>query len=178
MKTRGLAYFLVGLNLLGTFSFSDIASCEPASPMALPAGWQFPIGKQVDQEWRAEIDSRYLIAHGDFDGDGVQDVAFLLVRDRTSAPFVALTQKKGAPLFYQVEEASEIAILETEGLKLAKPGTYQTACGRGYVDCGPGEKESVTVSFDAIILFKNEGSSRLLYWDATKKKFTEVWLDD
>jgi hypothetical protein len=67
--------------------------------------------------------------------------------------------------------------LGVEGLKLAPPGKYVTACGKGY-GCTPGEKKAVTLSFDGILFFKKEGPSRLIYFDPTRQAFTESWLSD
>ena len=149
------------------------------SPLALPAGWRLPTQKEANQAWRSSAATRYLVEQGDFTGDGRQDSAYLLVRADGSgvAPFVGLTRRDGVTLYIQGEETNHIEYLENEGLKIAKPGTYTTACGKGY-GCSPGDKESITISHDAIEFFKREGPSRLIYWDAARKVFAETWLSD
>jgi len=159
---------------------STLAISQVASALTLPAGWRLPNHNETDQAWRISNPNHYLVVHGDFNGDGLQDTALLLVRADGSgfAPFVALGRKDGKTGFVQRETTNQMYYLETEGLKLAQPGTYRTACGKGYADCGPGEKDSVIISFDAIEFFKEGGPSRLIYWDAKRKSFAEVWTSD
>jgi hypothetical protein len=159
---------------------SGFAISQTGVPFALPAGWRLPRPREVAQAWRSAAATHYLVALGNFSGKESRDTALLLVLVDGSgaAPFVAMTNGHGETSFVQVEQTIEKDFLETEGLKLAKPGTYRTACGKGYGDCGPGEKDSITIPFDAIEMFKYEGPSRLVYWDAAKKTFAEVWLSD
>jgi hypothetical protein len=76
-----------------------------------------------------------------------------------------------------LEDTNPENYLAAEGLKLAKPGTYVTACGKGY-GCGPNEKKSITLSFDGVEFFKEEGPSRLIYFDPKTGLFKEAWLSD
>ncbi len=120
------------------------------------------------------------MVRGNFDGSGNEGEAFLLVRSDGSgfAPFVRLTTKgAGAPQLFQAEATNPGRELPTEGLKLVSPGTYVTACGKGY-SCGPDEKKSVTLTNDGIEFFKQEGPSRLIYWDSRNDQISEVWLSD
>jgi hypothetical protein len=179
MKIRQAVSFRVRCCVLSMVALSTLAFSQPISPASVPAGWRLPDHSEVDQAWRRSNSTHYLIAHGDFNGDGRLDTAILLVRADGSgfAPFIALTRKAGATVFVQCETTNQMDYLETEGLQVAKRGTYRTVCGKGY-RCEPGDKESVTISFDAIEFFKRDGPSRLIYWNAEKKAFSEVWLSD
>ena len=153
MRIGGLLSLMVACNVVSAVALPIRAISQ--SPLALPAGWRLPTQKEAHQAWRSSADTRYLVAHGDFDGDGRQDSAYLLVREDGSgfAPFVALTGRDGRAVYVQGEKTNQMAYLESEGLKLAKPGTYTTACGEGYA-CGPGDKESINISHHAIAYFK------------------------
>jgi hypothetical protein len=59
-----------------------------------PAHWAAPSGRAFNGTWRSKNPHRYLVARGDFNGDGVRDVAQLLVNESTHhvALWVALSK--------------------------------------------------------------------------------------
>jgi len=144
-----------------------------------PRGWRLPSRGETAQSWRANSPSRYLSVNGDFTGDGNIDTAMILVQSDGSglAPFVALAASGHERRFLQAEETNPISYLPDEGMKLLRPGKYMTTCGKGY-GCSENEKESVTISTDAIEFFKYEGPARMIYWDKSKGAMSEVWLSD
>ncbi|MGA8644034.1 hypothetical protein [Candidatus Binatus sp.] len=144
-----------------------------------PHGWRLPTRDETEQSWRANNPSRYLFVHGDFTGDEHIDTAMILVRSDGSglAPFVALAGPDDQRRFLQAEQTNPISYLSEEGVKLLKPGKYITTCGKDY-GCSENEKESVTISTDAIEFFKYEGPARLIYWDKSKGALSEAWLSD
>ena len=144
-----------------------------------PHGWRLPSRGETEQSWRANSPSRYLFVKGDFTGDGKIDTAIILVRIDGSgfAPFVALAGSDDQRRFLQAEQTNPITYLSEEGVKLLRPGKYITTCGKGY-GCNENEKESVTISTDAIEFFKFEGPARMIYWDKSKDALSEVWLSD
>src|SRR5256885_7943415 len=51
----------------------------------LPVGWRLPRAAEATGAWRKKSPTRFLVVRGDFDGDGRNDVAELLVsEDRKS----------------------------------------------------------------------------------------------
>ena len=144
-----------------------------------PLGWRFPRPGETAQSWRSKSPSGYLSVNGDFAGGGNIDTAMILVRSDGSgfAPFVALTALGREPRFLQAEETNPISYLPDEGMSLLRPGKYLTTCGKGY-GCSENEKESVTISTDAVEFFKDEGPARMIYWDRSKRALSEVWLSD
>jgi hypothetical protein len=126
--------------LLTTFSWQSLS-------LSPPSGWRLPDHREIDQQWRAASPTRYIVARGDFTGDGSQDTALILVRNDGTvfAPFFALTGKGRSIHVFRCEKPLDMGYLEEKGLKLSRPGTYRTACGKGYYDCEPGEKESITI---------------------------------
>jgi len=68
------------------------ALCGFAVAQNLPSGWRRPAVSEVSNAWRQKNHSKFLVARGDFDGDGKSDTAELLVNDSASqfALFVRL----------------------------------------------------------------------------------------
>ena len=172
-----IASFLVVL--LSPIRIAAETTNEILPLVRLPAGWRLPREAEVDQAWRSSDANKYLVVKGNFDGGGGTGVALLLVRGTGSgfAPFVALKQEAGEPKVFQVEAINAKEYLAAEGLKLARSGTYITACGKGY-GCASGEQKSITLSFDGVEFFKEEGASRLIYFDPKAQSFKEAWLSD
>jgi hypothetical protein len=123
--------------------------------------------------------TRYLSVEGNFEGEGKKEVILLLVRSDGSAfaPFIATENERGIIKLSQVEAASPREYLGKEGVKSARPGRYLTACDKGY-DCYPADKKTITLSFEGVEFFENEGPSRVIYFDPTRRAFTESWLSD
>jgi hypothetical protein len=167
---------LCGVLVITVLAAPSGFSVETLSP---PAGWRLLRPDETAQSWRSHSPTRYLSVSGDFTGAGNISTAIILVRDDGSgiAPFVALTGPDHKRRFLQGEETNPISYLPDEGIKLLKSGKYVTTCGKGY-GCSKGEKESVTISTDAVEFFKYEGPGRMIYWDKTKGALLEVWLSD
>jgi hypothetical protein len=174
MKFRHAATLACGVLVTTVMVLAPaVSSKEILSP---PAGWRLLRPDETAQSWRSHSPSRYLSVTGNFTGDGNIETAIILVRDDGSgfAPFVALTgPDHKRRRFLQGEETNPISYLRDEGIKLLKSGKYVTTCGRGY-GCTKGEKESVTISTDAVEFFKYEGPARMIFWDKNKGALSEV----
>jgi hypothetical protein len=107
--------------------------------------------------------NHFLVVTGDFNGDGVQDKALLLVNHRTQKLgfFVCLTSTTGCD--WQRLEVMDIAFLDVMGVAKVKPGQYETACGKGYWECGKDEPQS---------------ASSVYVYNPTKRKFVSVATSD
>ena len=64
------------------------------------------------------------------------------------------------------------------GVGLVKPGTYPTACGKGYWECKRGEPETLSLKIDSIEYYHFESSSSIFWWDAKAHKFQQTWISD
>ncbi|MBZ5588165.1 MAG: hypothetical protein LAO05_06340 [Acidobacteriia bacterium] len=107
------------------------------------------------------------------------DEARLLVKTDASgmALVVFLSNARGftAVILDQIDEPGW---LDAMGIALAAPGEYRTACGKGYVDCEPGESEELMLQRPAIDYFKEESANSFFYWDDRAASFKRVWISD
>lgn len=135
--------------------------------------------KRTDQFGIRKESDGMVSATGDFDGDGTVDSAHLAqsTDGKTFGVVIILDAKPAKTVipYYTTASYDEIA---SQGIALAEPGEYQTACGKGYWTCAAGEPAKVTLTSPGIAFFTIESSSSVLMWDKAKKEFTMVPLDD
>jgi hypothetical protein len=150
-----------------------------ASP-TLPEGWERPTTADLagpNLEFRKGKPGRYLVAEGDFDGDGVRDRAEILVNriSRTYAVY-AFASKSPEPIELLDGRIKDV---QGVGISTAKPGRTKTLCGKGYdakdPDCRRGVP-FVDIPLQSIEFFGFETSSSQFYW--TGEKFERVWTSD
>ena len=148
------------------------------SAQQLPAGWTKPPAKLTGQQFRAKDSNHFLVVKGDFDGDGVQDKALLLVdqHNHKMGFFVCLTTGTGCD--WHRLEVMDIAFLDVMGIAKVKPGDYETACGKGYWECGKDEPEKLKTKRDAVEFFKDESASSVYVYNPKTRKFGSVATSD
>jgi len=71
--------------------------------------------------------------------------------------FVCLTTATGCD--WHRLEVMDIAFLDVMGIAKVKPGEYETACGKGYWECGKNEPEKLKTGRDAVEFFKEDSAS-------------------
>jgi|SRR5208282_3521946 hypothetical protein len=141
-------------------------------------GWRNPtaaeLGSAEDQKWREVDPTRYLVLHGDFDGDGKPDEARLMVRadGKAFALFVKLAAHDAA---LKLDEFPDIKMLPSMGIKRVAPDTYPTACARG-IDCAEDEPRYIHVTHEAIDYFQHDVVDHYYYWNDVRHAFAQVGI--
>jgi hypothetical protein len=170
-KKMYLTIFMGVLTLIIPFALLAQDSSEWRLPTKADLGDNF--------EWRKENLELYLIAIADFNDDGKEDVVRLLVNDKENqlGLFVTLTsQKDASPMLLEtIKKKKSILGL---GVKVAKPGRYKTACGKGYWPCGKDEPAVIEIKHSAIDLFQSEGANSYFIWNDKTKKMKRIWMSD
>ena len=72
----------------------------------------------------------------------------------------------------------DIAFIDVMGIAKVKPGEYETACGKGYWECGKDEPEKLKTKRDAVEFFKDESASSVYVYNSIKRKFIPVATSD
>jgi len=145
------------------------------------SGWSAPTESELTDNlgWRKENPNLYISAKADFDGDGREDEARLLISDKENKMglFVTLSSQKGAnPLLLEV--IADKRMVEVMGIEVAKPGKYKTACGKGYWACKKGEPSELKLTIPAIDFFTFESANSFFVWDTKTRKFKRIWMSD
>lgn len=159
-------------------ALSLLAACSNSK--SLPEGWRLPTSEELKDTWRNESESRYTAVKGDFNGDGIIDEAKLLVRkDGTGFGVFAFVSQKGHSFkIYQLDEMKDGRLVQAMGIKKAAPGSYKTACGKGYWDCQKDEAPEIIIKNEAIDYFKTESANSFFYWDNKSNSFKRIWISD
>lgn len=174
VASRALRFELFGVGLLLTISLV----CKAAAPQEFPKGWHIPPANLTRQEFRRGERNHFLVAVGDFNGDGIPDKAFLLVNDESSelGLFVCLKTSNGCD-WRRLEEMDK-GFLDFMGIATVKSGRYQTACGKGYWECDKGEPSILILKHAAIEFFKEDSASSYYVYDRQKNDFIAVAISD
>jgi hypothetical protein len=147
--------------------------------VSLPSGWRFPNASDRIGEW--EGNGAPFRIHGDFNGDGVPDEAWILFRvgSPTWAVFAFLGAAHGtAHLIQLVEEQSGPAqrfVLET--IRPSKT-VFHTACGKGYFGCAKGEPLTVRFHLPSISFCLRESSCSVFVWQPNAARFQRIRMSD
>ena len=153
--------------------------------IALPDGWRFPTAEELsDEVGRKDSPTKFAKAVADFNGDGINDEAFLLKSTKFSGEglFVRLSNNKNGFKWVKLDvtdwgkEYPKVNL--SMGISVAKPGSYQTACGKGYFECEKGEPEVLKLKRTAIDYFKFESANSFFVWDEKSRSFKRIWMSD
>jgi hypothetical protein len=157
-----------------------VASPPTVAKMMLPPGWEKPSANILAARWRSVDPARFAEARGDFDGDGLPDRAMLLMRrgGNLGGLWVYLTRRNAEPVALCLDSTSDETSVQELGVATVGPGTYRTACGKGYVACDSTETAELIVPHNAIRYFKNESAESYWLWTARVKTFRRHWMSD
>jgi hypothetical protein len=129
------------------------------------AAYRLPVGADLRGGWkdyRWERGHLPVYAWGDFDGDGGDDLAFLLPRRGHDTGFgLYCLHSRGAETFELVTlEEEPHALPWSQGLETVAPGRHATPCGQASArlpECR-GQAKEVVLDHPGIHLFAFEGA--------------------
>ena len=170
------------------FIFMTINTNAPWSE-ELPDGWRLPREDELKSlspssiDFRKKSSSRFAKAEADFNGDGIQDKAYLLKSTRYNGQglLVRMSLKENFKWIVLDEIKREKGIQKVGidmGIDIVKPQRIRTACGKGYWECSEDEKPEITLKNPGIAYFHFEGAGSVFYWSQNKEKFLRVWTSD
>jgi len=177
----------VGVGLAGGVAAGALGA-GVAVAMASPAifadqsvsEWRVPAMADLgdDSEWRKENAELYLTARADFNGDGVEETARLLINDKENKVglFVTLESDKKRPSLL-LESINDKKVMQNMAIRVAPADRYKTACGKGYRPCKTDEPLEIQINYPAIDLFQYKSGSSFFIWNG-KDNFTRVRMSD
>ncbi len=169
---------LVLFLFLGLHSFSVVRANLDA-----PDGWRFPNKADYEGDWELfkKWDPEPFHIRGDFDGNEIVDDAWILINKRTKGwglfAFLRMDKNGKDGEIFELDSKLD-GYPQRMGLKIAKPGKYTTACGKGIWECEDDEPKEVVISNASIDFFIYESAGSLFFWDKKQSKFIRVWTSD
>lgn len=168
-----------------------VFACAPnsATGIDLPPGWRLPTAEEMsDEPLRSESPTRYAKVVGDFNGDGVEDEAYLLKSTRFSGEALWVHLSGPAGMFKWVK-LSEIrwgkeypSVNLGMGIDLIKPGIVPYACFDDAPDtCQWGDGKAMPklkLRDPGVMYFRFESAASMYFWSNSKQKFLRVWFSD
>ena len=146
---------------------------------SVPPGWRFPTASDRTGAWEG-ADAPFHI-HGDFNGDGVADEAWILFRNRSQAwaVFVFLHTAEGASRTIRLTGVRS-APAQRYVLETIRPSAmvFRTACGKGYVQCTTGEPLTIQFRLPSISVCLRESSCSVYVWQPHSTRFQQVRMRD
>jgi beta-lactamase regulating signal transducer with metallopeptidase domain len=131
------------------------------------------------QSWREPAEGTQVSV--DFDGDSKPDQAVLRlsIDGKWEALFVSMTHAPDT--WIKAAEAKTLPPHDAVHMQmsLVRPGTYATACSKGYGrPCQRGEPLAITLKSAGIRYSEPEGASSIFYWDEAAQALKRVWISD
>lgn len=173
MPTLVATFFLLGLMVISL----------PLEAQQLPNGWRLPSKQELADEERNNSPTRYAKAAGDFNGDGIEDEAFLLKSTNFNGEglWVYLSQQDGRKSWKKLTVVKWDVFPNVDlaaGIETVPPGQYDFLCYDWEKDCEGPPHFPVKTKFPSISYFFSGKSSSLFYWSIKHKKFIRIWTSD
>lgn len=166
----------------------DLDGVEPLLQKFAPPGfldeYRLPTEEDIQGDWVTYLEGGWyddkavktghlpLVARGDFNGDGVGDLAVLMVSRTSDWDGLFCLLSDGAGSFEFQVLTDRVPGVEWHGIATVPPGTYETLAAGG---CGDGPPE-VTLEHDGIDFWKFEVNDTYFVWDAASGSFSRVWI--
>lgn len=149
--------------------------------IALPEGWRYLTTEELsNQSWRQNSPTKYAKLVADFNGDGIDDNAYILKNTNFSREglFVHLSDKQAGFKWLLLDTTDLARTNLYMGIDAVKPGEYITACGKGYFKCKKGEPAILKIERPAINYFQFESVNSFFVWNDKTRLFKQIWISD
>jgi len=177
---------VVVFNASPSESKTSNSSSNAKYKVTLPEGWRFPTTEELsDEPLRKKSHSKYIKTIADFNGDGIDDEAYLVKSTKFSGEGLLVRVsdlQNGASSNFKWLVLATIDLGKEAplgmGIDIATPGDYETACGKGYYECKKGEPKALKIRRPVINYFRFESFNSFFLWDDKTKTFKEIQMSD
>ena len=155
-----------------------------SSESELPSGWRFPTPEDLSGNFIRKVSKKdYIVANEDFNGDGLEDHAYIVKSTNFSGEALILNHSQNGDYKWEVLDIiswggkyPDVGL--SMGVDSVPPGEYKTACGKGYWECESDEVPLLKLGFPAISYFRFESAASFFYWDENSATFKRIWIND
>lgn len=163
-----------------------VTNASMHSEFEVPDGYRLPTKADITGDWKRFDAPNHLKA--DFNGDGIEDEAYILPKKGSKlgyGVFVSINKGKAG---IQSGRKFQMFKLTTDddmqpqsfAIEIAEPSNkvWETACGKGYWECGIGEPAEVKITNPSIMFCYIESACTMYLWDSDKLSFKEIRFSD
>lgn len=150
---------------------------SPAIAASFFDEWRYPNGDDIIGDWEIfrENGNEVYTTAGDFNGDGVPDEAWILIKKDNSewGLFVFLHAEIGPPKIIELDRIKTTDMIP-QGMDvwMTPPGFYLSSCARGIGSgCEPGERRSIDLKYPAVAFFRFESHGVYFFWNEETNGF-------
>jgi hypothetical protein len=140
-----------------------------------PPGWRFPVDRDYSGDWKSSISSNSEPFHirGDFNGDAIEDEVWILLSEKGPGwgLFVFLGTKDGHKQMMSLETEPGDPPPQHFEIRVAEPGGYDTACGKGRCVCDMSEPATLRLQHPAIDFVRDADATVFFWWDDHAGRF-------
>jgi len=164
-----------------------VAVCMSSSALAQvvqpPTGYRLPTESDFTGDWKDNRATNPMPFHaiGDYNGDGVQDQAWLLLATsgKGFAVFAFIGSRTGSSKVVQLTSSADKA-WDSYYIETVKPGRFETACGKEYGDfaCEHGEPHELNLTRPSILFCRFESACSIFWWDTRTNTFQRTLISD
>jgi hypothetical protein len=185
-----ISALIVSLAIASTteLAVGSAAASLPKPALKFPVGWRAPSDAELDDDVeRNDSPTKYVVATGDFNGDGKIDTAYILMSDRYRAEslWVRLSEPSESWRWIQLDKERWNNAYSTHHTIMAieevKPGVISYACFDRARECDfptYAERPKMKLAFAGLMYFRLGSAASMYYWSTKSKSFVRVWLSD
>ena len=159
---------LILLLLITTAIYAD-------SP-TMPSEWRIPSESELGDNWREGIHKNAAVV-GDFNGDGLNDGAYLVVSsDGQWEGLLAFISLEDKVRWYELSK-SKFDVKVFMGLDWYSPGRYKVLCETD-AECEESLKKEIAIETDAFAFYRPGSASSIFVWNMEDAEFDRIWESD
>jgi len=161
-----------------------VVAAEPTPPL----GWRLPTKFELaDDRGRDGSPARFAIAAADFNGDGIVDLAYILISTKFAGEGLWVYLSDGNKGFAwsklsEIRSGKEYtSVPSAMGVEVVKPGVIEYVCFDDAKECNFGDRAGrpkLKLRDPALAYFRIESAASMFFWSKKHGRFLRVWLSD
>ena len=156
--------------------FLLISTTILADSPTIPSEWRMPNEIELGDDWREGIYKNAVVV-GDFNGDGLNDGAYLVVSsDGLLEGLLAFIKLESEVRWFELSK-SKFSGKVFMGLDKYLPGKYKVIC-ETHTECEENLKKEIPIKSDSFSFYRPGSASSIFVWNEESAAFDRIWESD
>ena len=163
--------------IIFSFLFLGLFGCTSnPKKSVLPTGWRVADKEDIIDDWARFNEPNKIV--GDFNVDGKDDIAQILLRSDSTKGFNLVVDVTGVGQ-YSLESNNSITP-QSVAIEMLGPSqdVWESACEKGYWDCREGEIRNFKITTPSIQFCFIESACTVYIWSDRYRNFTKIPISD